>query len=131
MDFRKSLFVLASLAGTASTFADPLALASVFSDNAVIQRDLPAPIWGVAAPNAKVEVKIEKDGKTVFEADALAADAGKWLAKTKPFSAGGPYSLFVPIYRAATSQSIWFSLRPSKGHKKRHVTVPGRGCAGS
>lgn len=95
MDFRKSLFILASLAGSATAFADPLALASVFSDNGVIQRDLPAPIWGVAAPNATVEVKLEKDGAIVFEVATAADDAGKWLAKTEPISAGGPYSLYV------------------------------------
>lgn len=95
MDFRKTLLVLASVAGTTSAFADPLALASVFSDHAVIQRDMPAPIWGVATPKSKVEVKILKDGKSVFEVATIADDAGKWLTKTTPFSAGGPYSLSV------------------------------------
>ncbi len=95
MDFRKTLCVLASVAGTTSAFADPLALASVFSDNAVIQRDMKAPIWGVATPQSKVEVKFFHDGKTVYKTEALADDAGQWMAQTKPFPAGGPYSLSV------------------------------------
>ncbi len=102
MKFRKLFISIASLAGISAAFADPLSLASVLSDNAVIQRDLPAPIWGVAAPNARVEVKIEKDESIVFETSALADDSGKWLAKTKPFSAGGQYSLFVSSEGAGT-----------------------------
>lgn len=95
MNFKKLLSILTCIAGTLSAFADPLALASVFSDHAVIQRDIQAPVWGVAAPNATVDVKIVQDGKTVFETNVQADDAGKWMAKTQPFAAGGPYSIIV------------------------------------
>ena len=58
MDLKKILLTLASVAGASSAFADPLAFASVFSDNAVIQRDIQAPVWGVAEPRAKIELTI-------------------------------------------------------------------------
>jgi sialate O-acetylesterase len=83
----------ATAASALAARGEPLALASVFSDHAIIQREIAAPIWGVAAPGGDVEVAISQDGAVKFAAKAKADASGKWLVKTTPFAAGGPYAL--------------------------------------
>ncbi|EMI52285.1 sialate O-acetylesterase [Rhodopirellula sallentina] len=55
-----------------TAFAE-LTLASVFTDNAVLQRDMPVPVWGNADPAAKVVVEFAGQQKT-----ATADETGKW-----------------------------------------------------
>lgn len=54
----------------------------LFSDNMVLPRDVPAPVWGWTTPGAKVTVSIA--GKNVV---ATADENGRWLAKVGPFPA--------------------------------------------
>lgn len=54
-------------------------LARVFSDNAVLQRDLPVPIWGWASPGDKVTVRFAGQAKT-----GTANEDGKWRVKLDP-----------------------------------------------
>lgn len=49
-------------------------LAPLFQDGAVLQRDIPVPIWGKADPSAKIEVHFANQTKTVT-ADA----GGRWM----------------------------------------------------
>ena len=65
-------------------------LHSLFSENTVLQRDMPVPVWGWTKPGETVTVSLE--GKT---ASATAGADGKWLAKIGPFSAGGPFTMTV------------------------------------
>ncbi|MEI7688540.1 MAG: 9-O-acetylesterase, partial [Planctomycetota bacterium] len=51
-------------------------LSKIFSDHAVLQRDLPLPIWGTAEPGEKVTVKLG-DAQAATTADAM----GKWSLK--------------------------------------------------
>lgn len=67
--------------------------ASPFSNYAVLQRQVAAPIWGEADPGKTVEVSIEKDGQAVFSEKVQADAAGRWEVKTKPMNAGGPYQI--------------------------------------
>lgn len=55
--------------------AEALSLASVFSDNMVLQRGRPVPIWGTADPGAMVEVDFCGQ-----QASAIADAAGTWSA---------------------------------------------------
>lgn len=89
--------LLALLASIASTCAAPLARASdtrapllnaLFRDHAVLQRDLPIPVWGHAAAGQAVTVSI--DGE---QARARADADGHWHAKLPALKAGGPYTL--------------------------------------
>lgn len=57
-------------------------LPSIFSDHAVLQRDQPVPVWGLADAGTKVTVEFAGQKKTVT-ADA----AGKWMVKLDPMSA--------------------------------------------
>lgn len=62
-----------------------LTVASVFSDHAVLQRDMEVPVWGTADPGAKVTVKFQGQTKT-----AVAGEDGAWRLKLGPLKAGGP-----------------------------------------
>ena len=63
-------------------------LYTTFQDHAVLQRDRPIPVWGLAAPGAQVSVTLA--GET---ASATADASGKWHAELALLKAGGPYEL--------------------------------------
>ena len=67
-----------------------LQIAGVFSDHAVLQRDIPLRVWGWADPGMNVTVTIA--GKT---AESAAGSDGRWTVTLPPFSAGGPHALTV------------------------------------
>jgi sialate O-acetylesterase len=60
----------------------------LFSDHAVLQRDLPVPVWGTADPDEKVTVKIQEQSVS-----ATAGKDGKWMVKLAKLKAGGPFEL--------------------------------------
>ncbi len=60
-------------------------LSKVFSPHMVLQREMPLPLWGTAAPGEKFTVSFRTQTKTV-EADAQ----GKWRVLLEPLTAGGP-----------------------------------------
>jgi sialate O-acetylesterase len=74
---------------SALTGPHPL-LHPLFSDNAVLQRDRPVPIWGWTEPGAKVVVRFDTKTQT-----ARADGQGRWTVTIAPHAAGGPYSLSV------------------------------------
>lgn len=81
---------LALLAATVCA-ADPLpALHPLFADHMVFPRDRVAPVWGWAAPGAKVHVALAG-----AQADAVAGADGRWQAGLGPVAAGGPFELSV------------------------------------
>jgi sialate O-acetylesterase len=65
--------------------------APIFGDGAVLQRDMPVPIWGTAAPGEKIEV--------VFRGQMVAATtdgAGRWRVALEPLPASAePSELIV------------------------------------
>ena len=65
----------------ATVFAE-LTVASPFTDNAVLQRDMPIPVWGTADVGSKVEVKFAGQTK-VTTADGK----GKWRVNLAPLKA--------------------------------------------
>jgi sialate O-acetylesterase len=67
-----------------------LKLPRIFSDRMMLQRDIPAPIWGWAKPLA--DVTVELAGK---RASAKADNHGKWRATLPASTAGGPHELIV------------------------------------
>ena len=81
--------VLLAVWCTGPAFAD-VSLASVISDNMVLQRGKPVPIWGWADPGEKVTVKLGKQSQT-----ATADANGDWMVKFKAMKAGGPYKMTV------------------------------------
>ena len=62
----------------------------VFSDGMVLQRNKAIPVWGWADANEKVEVRFNKQIKTIT-ADA----SGKWMVKLDSEKAGGPFEFTI------------------------------------
>lgn len=83
---------VALLAGAVPAQAQPMAptLANIFGDHAVLQRDRPVAIWGNAAPDTAVTVKLDDRSVT-----AQAGSDGKWRVTLPAIKAGGPYTLEV------------------------------------
>jgi sialate O-acetylesterase len=79
----------AAVAGQASAAQAPR-FAAIFSDHAVLQRDVNLPIWGEAEPGAALKVEI---GGQTLETHADAK--GDWRVEARPLKAGGPYVLKV------------------------------------
>ena len=75
--------VLAAAIATLCSFAAGAAefkFASVISDNAVLQRDVEAPVWGFGEPGKKVKVSL--NGKAVGE--TTVGENGRWTVKLPP-----------------------------------------------
>ncbi|RXK85578.1 sialate O-acetylesterase [Filimonas effusa] len=62
---------------------------SLFSDNVVLQRNMPVPVWGTASEGEKITVTI---GQQRLE---TVAQNGKWLVKLAPMKAGGPFTMII------------------------------------
>ena len=65
-----------------SVMAGELKFTRIFSDNMVLQRDVPAPIWGWADPGEKIEVQFNGQEKS-----ATADADGKWMVRLDPLTA--------------------------------------------
>jgi sialate O-acetylesterase len=59
-----------------------LSMPFVFTDHAVLQRDMPVPVWGSADPGQNVRIQFAGQDKTV-----TAAQDGKWAIKLDPMPA--------------------------------------------
>ncbi len=67
-----------------------ISIASIFSDNMVLQRNISIPVWGWAKANEKVEVTFHNQKKTT-----KADKTGKWSIHLDNEIAGGPYILYI------------------------------------
>jgi sialate O-acetylesterase len=65
-------------------------VASIFSSNMVLQRDIPVPVWGWASPEETVSVDFNTQ-----RLSTTADSTGKWRAAFSPMAAGGPFSMTV------------------------------------
>ena len=72
MRLRKLNCIFAMACFAASAFG-VVKMPSIFSDNMMFQRDMPAPVWGTAEPNA--DILVEFGGKKV---STKAEISGKW-----------------------------------------------------
>src|SRR5688572_16105940 len=75
-----SVFLVGLLAGSLNA-AERLTLASLFTDHAVLQRGMPAPVWGEAPPEAKITVQFAGQEK-----QATADKSGRWSVKLDPLT---------------------------------------------
>jgi sialate O-acetylesterase len=73
----------------------------LFSDNMVLQRGIPAPIWGWTEPGREVTVRLQDK-----IARAVADAKGQWIAKLGPLSAGGPDTLTVTGPQSVTLNNV-------------------------
>jgi sialate O-acetylesterase len=76
--------------------ADPR-LPAIFSDHMVLQQQMPLGVWGWAAPNERIEVRLRA------QRVATTADRdGRWRVTLAPEAAGGPDELVVAGATATT-----------------------------
>ena len=73
----------------------------LLGDNAVLQRDMQAPIWGTADPGEKVTVTLGK-----YQAEATADQDGRWIVKLGPMAAGGPFEMTVAGKNTVTFKNV-------------------------
>ncbi len=76
-------------------------LPALISDNMMLQRDIPVPIWGTASPGEHVEVSIGKQ-----TASTTAGPDGRWQVKLSPMMAGGPLEMVVAGKNRLTVRNI-------------------------
>jgi sialate O-acetylesterase len=91
-----SIFVSPAFSQTNLPFVSPM-----FTDNMVLQRQIPDHVWGWTTPGQTVTVSFE--GTT---ATAKAGADGLWEAAIGPFEAGGPYVLSVTGPQSATFSNV-------------------------
>jgi sialate O-acetylesterase len=64
--------------------------ANLFSDHAVLQREMAVPVWGTADPGEKVTVRLNGvSGSATTGAD------GRWMVRLKKLKAGGPFEMTI------------------------------------
>ncbi len=76
------LLVVLGLFATPLSAAEKLSLSSLFTDHAVLQRDIAVPVWGKAGPGQTVYVRFAGQEKP-----ATADKNGKWSVKLDPLAA--------------------------------------------
>lgn len=81
--------VVLSLVSASAYLDAAVALASPFTDHAVLQQGVDIPVWGTAADGEQVTISIA-DQKA-----STTAKAGVWSVRLKPIAAGGPYQMTV------------------------------------
>ena len=80
---RRIICVLALfIAPCASSVAQELRFAKIFTNHMVLQRQMPVPVWGWAEPNAEVVVTFAEQ-RTTATADA----SGRWMVRLHPMEA--------------------------------------------
>jgi len=84
------LLLLAASLGAAPEPRAELKLHGLFGDGMILQRGIPCPVWGTAAPGDPVSVSFVGQTKT-----AKTGADGRWSVKLDPLSAGGPHELKV------------------------------------
>jgi sialate O-acetylesterase len=75
----------------------------LFTDNMILQRDVPCPMWGWTAPGSNVTVTLDDQAVTaVAEAD------GRWSVQIGPRPAGGPHTITISGPRNITLKNVLF-----------------------
>jgi sialate O-acetylesterase len=101
---RKALQALALLliSGLTGTAEADVSLPTLFSDHAVLQRNMPVPVWGTASPGESVEVLFVGQTKTT-----TADGSGAWRVTLDPMPASpAPGPMTVRGQNTLTVQSV-------------------------
>lgn len=80
-----------------------LRLSSLFSDHMVLQREVPANIWGQAVPGENLRLTVS--GQAVM---ATTDAKGNWKAKLPPQKAGGPFDVEIAGKTTVTLKDVYF-----------------------
>ena len=103
--------MMTTRAATAAAAPEKLALAPLFSDQMVLQREQPLPIWGQAAPGSVVKLHLLDDqGVTITSAsgEVMADGNGDWQITLPALPAAGPLQMVVTTDRQQiTLKDVW------------------------
>jgi sialate O-acetylesterase len=103
-----------------------LRLPKIFSDHMVLQREMPIPVYGWAAPGRTIRVTLA--GET---ASAVANDKGRWMVRLPKRQDGGPYELTVSdgettkTFRDMMVGEVWLCSGQSNMTVPLHETKDG------
>jgi sialate O-acetylesterase len=104
-------------------------LASIFSDGAVLQREMSIPIWGWTQPGARVLVQLGS-----VQARSIAADDGKFMVRLPSQKAGGPFVLSATNLdndQSCKSQDVWVGeVWLASGQSNMEWSLSGIGAPG-
>lgn len=104
MCFKKARLRIACVAAALCAWISPavadVRLPGLFSDNMVLQADIPVPIWGWAEPGEQVTVKVN-DQVHQTSADG----SGAWRVKLQPIAAGTPLDVTISGRNTITIQN--------------------------
>ncbi|HEX2999364.1 MAG TPA: sialate O-acetylesterase, partial [Armatimonadota bacterium] len=90
MNLRTVIPLVSFLVFAALSAGADIRLPAVIGSNMVLQRDMPAPVWGWASPGERVTVSMGTQTRET-KADAK----GAWMVKLAPQPAGGPFELVI------------------------------------
>lgn len=93
--------LLMALPGVLWAAETEFTLSGMFTDNAVLQRGMPVPVWGTASPGTIVTV--EFNGQTH---QATTTSEGRWCVALDPMTAGGSYKMTVSGPREIKLENI-------------------------
>ncbi|HJQ24074.1 MAG TPA: sialate O-acetylesterase [Blastocatellia bacterium] len=86
----KAIILTLTFAAFAAAARADVRLPALVGDNMVVQQNVPARVWGWAAPGEQVTVTMA--GKS---AKATADAKGRWEVRFGPFKAGGPHEMTI------------------------------------
>ena len=92
------LAVLAVSTGSAASAA--VKPHGLFTNNMVIQRDMPVPVWGTADDGETVTVELA--GRTA----SATAKGGAWKIRLEPMKAGGPFTMTIRGQNAVVLRNV-------------------------
>lgn len=105
------MMVITTAAATAVAAPEQLVLAPLFSDQMVLQREQPLPIWGQAAPGSVVKLRLLDDqGSAITSAsgEVMADGNGDWKISLPALPAAGPLQMVVTTARQQiTLKDVW------------------------
>jgi sialate O-acetylesterase len=84
-----SLYILLSTGATAQ-----LTVAKIYSDHAILQRDVEVPVWGTAAPESIIKIELKGEASAISLSVSTGKN-GRWKTKLPKLPASGPYSLTI------------------------------------
>ncbi|MFW6114110.1 MAG: sialate O-acetylesterase [bacterium] len=96
-----ALFVALVLVAAPRPALAEVKLPSIFSDNMVLQRGKPVPVWGWDDPATEITVML--DGE---QATTTADEDGRWLVELPAQKSGGPVSVTVKGTDSVTLQNV-------------------------
>ncbi|MDR0231767.1 MAG: sialate O-acetylesterase [Dysgonamonadaceae bacterium] len=112
MKFLSKTIILLSFLGIIFSSSAQVRLPQLVSDGMILQRDVPAKIWGWASPGEKVTVVFNSQpslrGTKQSTLSTQADVNGNWEIILPAQKAGGPYSMTISASNSITIQNILF-----------------------